>query len=320
MFQLCHVGGGFCAGGALAIVGEIDRLEVKIAQIAAEQQGNITRPQLIGLGMSSTSITRWVRIGRLFRVYDGVYSVGRPPTTPLERASAAVLACGERAALSHGSAMTLWGFWKRWDEPFDVSVAGDRRPKGIRTRRVTGLLQRDVCVHQGIRVTSPARTLLDMAPQLPPKSLRRYINDSRRSELITLDALADVVRRFPLHPGAPLLREHLQNPNGPTRSEFEDAFVPFCDRFRLPVPKINTTVAGFEVDAYFEAERLIVELDGWDFHNDRAAFEGDRDRDATMLALGIVTVRITWERLKGEPEKEAERLLRIIEMRRAAAA
>src|ERR1700739_2003819 len=72
MFQLCHVGGDFCAGGALSIMGEIDRVEVKIAQIAAEQLGNITRPQLIGLGMSSTSITRWVRLGRLYRVYDGV--------------------------------------------------------------------------------------------------------------------------------------------------------------------------------------------------------------------------------------------------------
>jgi very-short-patch-repair endonuclease len=107
---------------------------------------------------------------------------------------------------------------------------------------------------------------------------------------------------------------------GPTRSEFEDAFVPFCERFGLPEPQLNTTVAGYEVDAYFKQERLIVELDGWDFHNDRKAFEDDRDRDATMLALGIATVRITWERLKGEPEKEAVRLLRIIEMRRAAAA
>ena len=295
-------------------------IDEQLAQIAARQNGNVTIAQLHALGLNNVAINYRVKIGRLYRVYRGVYSVGRPPTTPLEKAAAAVLACGERAALSHRSAMTLWGFWKRWDEPFRVSVAGDRRPNGIQTHRVTGLLQRDIRVEHGIRVTSPARTLLDNAPEIPPRSLRRVVNDGRRSGLITLDALADVVRRFPLHPGAPLLREHLQNPTGPTRSEFEDAFVPFCEKFGLPVPKMNTTVAGYEVDAYFEQERLIVELDGWDFHNDRAAFESDRDRDATMLALGIVTVRITWERLKGEPEKEAERLRRIIEMRRATAA
>ena len=155
---------------------------------------------------------------------------------------------------------------------------------------------------------------------IPPRSLRRFINDGRRSGLITIDALDDVVRRFPLHPGAPLLREHLRNPTGPTRSEFEDAFLEFCRRFGLPTPKVNTTAAGFEVDAYFADERLIVELDGWDFHHDRGAFESDRERDATMLALGIATVRITWDRLTGEPEKEAERLLKILRMRRAAAA
>src|SRR5882757_8717227 len=100
-------------------VGEIDRLEVKIAQIAARQLGNITRPQLLDLGMSATSITRWCRIGRLYRLFPGVFSVGRAPTNSVERAAAAVLACGHRAALGFGSALTLHGFWKRWDEPFE---------------------------------------------------------------------------------------------------------------------------------------------------------------------------------------------------------
>ena len=231
-----------------------------------------------------------------------------------------MLACGDRAALSHGSALTLWGFWKRWDEPFEVTVASDRRPKGIRVHRVAGLRRRDVGIENGIRVTSPARTFLDMAPRIPAKSLRRFINDGRRREVITLDDLADVVRRFPFHPGAKLLRPHVGAPHGPTRSEFEDAFITFCRRHGLPTPEVNATVAGFEADAYFEKERLIVELDGWGFHNDRRAFEDDRERDAAMLALGIATVRITWERLKREPEREAERLRRILEMRRAAAA
>jgi very-short-patch-repair endonuclease len=301
-------------------VGENFGIDEGIAQIASRQHGNITRKQILAIGLNDVAITYRVRIGRLYRVYRGVYAVGRPPTTPLEKAVAAVLACGDRAALSHGSAMTLWGFWKRWDEPFDVTVAGDRRPTGIRTHRPVGLLQRDVRRCQGIRVTSPARTLLDTAPELAPRSLTRAVNDGRRSGLITLEALADVVSRFPLHPGAPLLRPHAGGRHGPTRSHLEDVFLKFCKRFKLPTPKVNTIVAGYEVDAYFEAERLIVELDSWGFHSDRHNFEDDRERDATMLALGIVTIRITWRRLEDEPAREAERLHAILEQRRRPAA
>ncbi len=152
------------------------------------------------------------------------------------------------------------------------------------------------------------------------KARTRAVNDARRASLVTLEALADVVERFPLHPGAPLLAPHAGATHNATRSGLEDDFLEFCRRFGLPTPKVNTIVAGYEVDAYFEDERLIVELDGWDFHQDRGSFEGDRERDATTLALAIATVRITWERFGRAPRREAERLLRILEMRRAAAA
>jgi hypothetical protein len=301
-------------------MGEIDRLEVKIAQIASRRHGNITRPQLLELGLAPTSITRWCRIGRLFRVYPGVYAVGRPPTTPLERAAAAVLACGDRAALGFGSALTLYGFWKRWDQPLEVTVAGDRRPKGIRTHRMTGLLRRDIDVERGIRVTSPALTLLHCAPRMPAKSLTRAVNDWRRADLVTPAALGDVVYRFPVHPGAPLLRPHADNDQNPTRSHFEDDFVPFCKRHNLPTPQLNLSLHGHEVDAYFEDAKLIVECDGWAFHNDRQAFEDDRERDAKMLEHGVATVRLTKRRLKRQPAREAARLRSIIDdrIRRAA--
>jgi hypothetical protein len=301
-------------------VGKNGRIAIQIAQIAGRQLGNISRAQLLALGLDGPWITRAIKNGRLHRVYRGVYSVGRPPTTPLEKAAAAVLACGERAALSHGSAITLWGFWKRWDEPFEVSVAGDRRPKGIRAHRRAGLLRRDVQVEQGIRVTSPAVALLDMAPKIPAKSLTRHINDGRRREILTVKDLADIVERFPSHPGALHLRPHAATTHNPTRSAFEDDFLPFCERFGLPEPQINVRLHGFEVDAYFEDAKLIVECDGWDFHNDRQAFEDDRERDATMLALGIATIRITKRRLTGRPEREAARLHSILEARRRRAA
>jgi hypothetical protein len=300
-------------------VGDIAHLSGKIAQIAARQHGNITRQQLLALGASSTWIGREGERGHLFRSFPGVYSVGRPPVAPLEKAAAALLACGPRAALSHGSAMTLWGFWKRWDEPFEVTLAVDRRPTGIRTHRCSTLLQRDVTIRQGIRVTSAARTLLDMAPRIKPKSLTRAVNDGRRTKLVTLKALADVAKRNPGHPGAPLINIHAETTHNPTRSGGEDDFFEtFCQRYGFPTPLVNIKLFGFEVDAYFPAEKLIVELDGWPYHRDRSKFESDRDQDATMLAHSIATIRITYARIEDDPDREAARLHVILENRRAA--
>jgi Transcriptional regulator, AbiEi antitoxin len=290
-------------------------MEVEIAQIARGQHGNVVREQLLALGLAPSSIDWRVSRGRLYRVHRGVYAVGRPPTTPLEKAAAAVLACGDRSALGFGSALTAWGVWRRWDEPFEVVLAGDRRPTGIRTHRMTGLLRRDIDVEHGIRVTSPALTMLHCAPRMRPRSLIRAVNDLRRGKLLAVHDLADVVARFPLRPGAALLEPHAQTGQNPTRSYFEDDLIPFCRRFGLPIPRINHRLHGFEVDAYFEEARLVVECDGWDFHNDRQAFEDDRERDATMLLHGIVTIRITKRRLDREPEREAARLHAIIEQR-----
>src|SRR5947199_8124607 len=122
-----------------------------LAAVAGKQYGNVTRGQLHALGLSHGAIVNRVAKGRLYRVFRGVYSVGRPPGSPHEWASAAVLAAGPGAALSHGSAMTLWGFWRYWDPPFEVMVVGDRRTKGIRIHRSTTLRRRDVTTQLGIR-------------------------------------------------------------------------------------------------------------------------------------------------------------------------
>ena len=278
----------------------------------------MTTAQLLAAGIGADAIHYGVRTGRLFRVFRGVYAVGRRPVTPLERAAAAVLACGPGALLSHGSAMALWGFWKHWEEPFEVTLPVDRRPGGVRIHRCSTLRRRDGDQQHGVRVTSPARTLLDMAPRLKPRPLTRLVNDSRRAKLLTLDGLADVAARNPTHPGAPLLRPHLDNPQNPTRSGGEDDFPSFCERYGLPTPVMDHPLHGFEADAYFPVERVIVELDGWPFHQSKASFEDDRDRDATMLMYGIPTVRVTYTRLDDDPDREAARLHTILANRRSA--
>ncbi len=285
-----------------------------IVALAARQQGNVTRAQLLALGLGPAGIACRVRTGRLHREHRGVYSVGRPARTALERASAAVLACGPEALLSHAWALALWAL-RRGGWPAgvpEVTVPGDRRPKGIRVHRSTSLSRRDARHHHGIRVTSPARTLLDNAERLSERALARAVNDAMRAPHCNENQLAELLTRCPNHRSAHLLTPFVELRGAPTRSELEDAFLAFCERFELPGPLTNTRVGGYEVDAYFPAQRLIIELDGWDFHNDRLTFETDRRRDADALLAGIATVRVTHERMHGQPEREAELLRGIL--------
>jgi predicted transcriptional regulator of viral defense system len=171
-----------------------------VAIRAQRQHGNITFEQLLGCGLTDTAIAWRVRRGRLFPVHRTVYAVGRPPNTPLERAAAAVLACGPGAVLSHLGALALWGFTKDWPTALDVVVvAGDRRPQGIVTHRYANLLRRDLHVQLGIRATSPARTLLDCAPRLEHADRTRTVHDALHTAFVGRHQLSDVLQRFPNH-------------------------------------------------------------------------------------------------------------------------
>jgi hypothetical protein len=266
---------------------------------------------LRALGVSDQGIKHRVAVGRLYRVYRGVYAVGRPAVLVLERAAAAVLACGAHAALSHASALALWGL-APWPRRFEVTVSrGNRRARDITVHRCA-LHRRDLTTQRGIRVTSPARTLLDCGPQLTDAQLTRAVNDARRRRLTSSAALAELLERNRNHPAARRLSPFSDPASPLTASRLEDRFAAFCVRHGLPTPAFNARVCGFEVDALFAAERLIVELDSWEFHQDRSAFETDRRRDAVTLAAGYGTVRITAERLD---DVEAARLRQILDHR-----
>jgi very-short-patch-repair endonuclease/predicted transcriptional regulator of viral defense system len=299
-------------------VGRVDQwLDSAIAAVAVRQQGNITRQQLLALGANDKAIAYRVKIGRLYRVYRGVYSVGRPPVTPLPRACAAVLACGPGAALSHGSATTLWGLGKHWHTPFEVVVPRDRRQPGITVHRSSTLAHRDITTHNGVRVTTPARTLVDLSPRLTDKRLTRAVNDALHSRYMRRSDLAEILTRLPNYRVAKRLARFVDNQTGITRSDLEDAFAALCEHYDIPRPQFNAPIAGYTVDAWFPNERLIVELDSYEFHNDHDTFESDRNRDADTLLAGLPTVRVTHERMTATPDHEAARLHAILDARRA---
>ncbi|HWE34902.1 MAG TPA: type IV toxin-antitoxin system AbiEi family antitoxin domain-containing protein [Solirubrobacteraceae bacterium] len=290
----------------------MDVIDRSIAAVAAKQSGNITRRQLLGLGLSSTAIDARITRGRLYRVLPGVYHVGAPAITPLERAAAAVLAGGD-AALSHGSGMSHWGFWERWEIPFEVTLlSGHRSPKGIRIHRVRTIDRHDTTVHRGIRVTKPARTLFDIASRLTDKQLARTVNDALHTPWLTRDHLAEQLQRHPQHLAAKRILPFITATHGPTRSDWERTFPAFCLRWDLPAPVMGYRIARRTVDAFWPNERIIIELDSLKYHLNEFAFADDRDRDKDHLTLRLHTVRITWEEMHETPATEAARLKAII--------
>jgi very-short-patch-repair endonuclease len=286
-----------------------------LAGLAARQHGYVTWDQLRAVGLSREQIAHRGRLGSLIRVHRGVYAVGHLPLTPVAQASAAALACGPGAILSHGSAATLWKLQKDWHRPYEVTVAGDRRPKGIRVHRCRTLTTKDVTTHYGIRVTSPARTLLQIAPRLTEPALARAYNDGLLARYLREAHLQELLSRRANDPGAAALRHLVPRKGGPTRSELEDTFKAFLRRYGFPEPEMNVHVAGLLVDAWFPDHRLIIEIDSIEFHSGRLSFETDRNRDAIALEHGLATLRITHERMTETPDAEARRLETILERR-----
>jgi len=225
-----------------------------------------------------------------------------------------VLAGGPTAVASHASAAWLWGFISRYEPPPVISLpTGDRRPRHILTHRCLSLTPGDITRQRDIPATSPARTALDLAPQLTRKQLTRLINDARHDGNLRHAVLLDVVERNPRHPGTKLLWPFVDDdaPN-PTDSPFEDDFKAFVTRYGLPKPEFNFPFNGRKLDVLFPEYGVIVELDGWRSHRQREAFEDDRERDADHLDHALVTIRITKRRFDRQPAYEATRLKRIL--------
>ena len=262
--------------------------DLVLARLAAPQHGVVTRTQLLNAGFNVNAIEYRLRIGRLHRLYAGVYAVGHRPPSPHARAMAAVLACGAGAVLSHQSAAVLWEIVPRRQGSIDVTARSYHRYGTIRSHRSTTLTRADITRHYGIPITTPARTLHDLARVVPSHSLTRAVNEARVRNLIS-DADFET---------------------GPTRSRLEDQFLRFIEKYDLPRPEVNQIIAGKEVDMLYRAERLIVELDSHTYH--RHTFEEDRERDAYFLSEGFSTVRVTKRRLT---EREANRLRRLLSER-----
>jgi very-short-patch-repair endonuclease len=263
--------------------------------------------------MAERTIEEWLRNGRLHAVHRGVFAVGHPRFAEAGRRWAAVLAYGDGALLSHRSAAALWGLARQRSRAIDVTASAGRqgidRRAGIFIHRGR-LHPEDRAVRGGIPVTTVARTLFDLAELVSLKRLDSAWEEADRLNLLQLSAVEDVCERGygrrALRPIRRLLTE--ARAATITRSPLEDDFAAFCRKHSLPTPSFNSTVLGYEVDALWPAQRLAAELDSWEFHHHRAAFERDRARDTTLQAAGYRTIRITHRRLHTEAPTLAKAL------------
>jgi very-short-patch-repair endonuclease len=294
----------------------------EIAVIAERQQTLISRAQLFELGIGRGAIHHAIARGRLHPRHRGVYALVAPRAfPPLAAERAAVLACGAGTLVSHHSAAAMWRIAPAIGGNVDVTVVGrdgGRRRPGICVHRVSAIDPLDVRERGGIPITSAARALLDIAPRLSERSLERALDEALIRGLMSHQAVDAVLARYPQRPGAARLRA-LARPDRKTtatRSEAEERFLAMVRNAGLPEPEVNARVGGFVVDFLWRRERVIVEIDGYDYHRGRVAFERDHERDAEHLHEQFLVLRATYRQLDGRPEALLVRVATALARRR----
>jgi very-short-patch-repair endonuclease len=236
---------------------------------------------------------------------------------------AAVLACGEAAVLSHEAAGELWKIRQSRENvsgmrSIEVAVSverGARTRTGLTVHRLSTLRSSEITARAGIPVTTPARTILDLASRLPGRQLERAIDEAERLRLCTEDGLDEIARAHFGRAGAgalgALLREHRAGSTA-TRNDFEERFLALCRSRHLPQPEVNVPLLDYVVDFIWPDAKLVVEVDGRATHETRRAFQEDRDRDGRLAVAGYRVLRFTWWDVTRRPAVVADRVRRIL--------
>jgi very-short-patch-repair endonuclease len=272
--------------------------------LAERQHGVVSHAQLVDLGFHPQTIKHRVANGRLHPLRRGVYAVGRPQVTQHGRWMAAVLSCGPDAVLSYGSAAALWeiGREKRGLIEVSVSTPGGRRRADVVIHRRAALLADDVTRQNGIPVTAPIRTMVDIACRLSRRQLERAIKEADVRRLVDPETLRDALGGMRGQRGVAVLRETLDRHSFVlTDTELERRFVPIARRAGLPVPQTQAIVNGFRVDFNWPDLGLVVETDGLRYHRTPAQQAADRVRDQAHAAAGLTPLRFTHAQVAYEP-------------------
>jgi very-short-patch-repair endonuclease len=273
------------------------RRDRTIAGIAAKQRTMVATAQLYRAGITKRAIEWRVLAGVLHPEFRGVYSFGCGELPPLAREQGALLACRERAFLSHDTAVFVWGLRKVPPAEVHVSVVGRyrRSSDGIRVHRIQAIDRREVRFHDGLWVSSPARAVLEIAATGTARELADAIDEGLARRLFTPRELQEVLDRNRPCRGAARLAAILgdETATATSRSRTEKRLLRLLRDAGLPLPETNVKFGRFELDFFWRRERLAVELDSYRFHRGPAVFSRDREKDLALRDAGIDGLRFT---------------------------
>lgn len=270
--------------------------------------------ELQACGLSLGAIARRARRGTLHRLHRGVYAVGHR-NVPLEgRFLAAVKALGPNALLSHCAAAAGWELVE-WDDRLpEVTVPGRGTlgMAGVRVHRSTTLVRSDIRRHKGIPMTSPVRTVIDLAAVLGHQPLRRAVRQALSLRLVSVRRLQQRIDALGRFRGKRNLVRILADGPTATRSELEDVVLdPVLGAgFERPELNVPLVLDGRRVvpDFRWPAQKLVVEADGRAWHDHKLAREDDAERQALLEAHGERVVRLTWHQAIARPSESIARL------------
>ena len=287
-----------------------------IARLAAKQRGVVARWQLLDAGVTTQQIKMRLRNGRLHEIHRGVYLVGHIVPAELALEQAALLACGALAVLSHQSAAKLW---RLLPYPATAPVCVIVPPgRGIARPRIDvhrmGLDRRDVRRRGGLALTSPPRTILDLSLHLEEEELESVIGEASYRRLASEAELRAQVKGNEGRRGVGKLRRVLELPGGPrrTRSPAERMMLRLLRRAGIGGYEVNARIHGYEVDLVWPNEGLAVEINGYEAHSGRVAFERDHLKVATREAHGLRVMPGTPRQIRDDPAGVIKRLHRAL--------
>jgi very-short-patch-repair endonuclease len=276
-------------------------LQSSVWALAKTQHGVVARRQLLARGITPQGIKHRVAKGRLHRVAQGIYAVGRPEVTRHGVWMAAVLTCGPEAALSHHSAAALWGIRPGRQGVIDVSIPASvaRHRPGIHVHRRRAF---EVTRHRGIPVTTPTCTLVDLAAGGDREETEAAVNQADALDLIDPETLRSELGAMSHRRGIPALKTTLDRRTfRRTDSWLERRFLALVRRTELSLPQTQRHPDSVRVDFLWPELGLIVEADSLRYHRTPAQQATDRRRDQRHAAAGLTTLRFTHAQIRYEP-------------------